>query len=194
MPDGSSVINIIQGCVKADKESQKTFYKMYYGFSMAICMRYCNAKDDAMEVVNDGFMKIYRELHNFKPAYENFETSLKGWMRSIMVNTAIDHFRKNNKNHFLVEIKDDHLETIDVQETSLNKLSYKEIMEIVQRLSPAYRTVFNLYVIDGYKHEEIAEQLNIAVGTSKSNLAKAKLNIQKMLKEIEQDFYEQRAV
>ena len=157
-------------------------------------MRYCNAKDDAMEVVNDGFMKIYRELHNFKPAYENYETSLKGWMRSIMVNTAIDHFRKNNKNHFLVEIKDDHLETIDVQETSLNKLSYKEIMEIVQRLSPAYRTVFNLYVIDGYKHEEIAEQLNIAVGTSKSNLAKAKLNIQKMLKEIEQDFYEQRAV
>jgi RNA polymerase sigma factor (sigma-70 family) len=194
LPDGSSVVNIIQGCVKADRESQKTFYKMYYGFSMAICMRYCNAKDDAMEVVNDGFMKIYRELHNFKPAYENFETSLKGWMRSIMVNTAIDHFRKNNKNHFLVEIKDDHLETIDVQETSINKLSYKEIMEIVQRLSPAYRTVFNLYVIDGYKHEEIAEQLNIAVGTSKSNLAKAKMNIQKMLKETEPNFYEQRAV
>lgn len=194
MPERSSVVHIIQGCIKADRECQKTFYKMYYGFSMAICMRYCNAKDDAMEVVNDGFMKIYRELHNFKPAYENYETSLKGWMRSIMVNTAIDHFRKNNKNHFLVEIKDDHLETIDIQETSLNKLSYKEIMEIVKRLSPAYRTVFNLYVIEGYKHEEIAEQLNIAVGTSKSNLAKAKMNIQKMLKETEQSFYEQKAV
>jgi len=183
LPERSSVVHIIQGCIKADRECQKTFYKMYYGFSMAICMRYCNAKDDAMEVVNDGFMKIYRELHNFKPAYENYETSLKGWMRSIMVNTAIDHFRKN-----------DHLETIDIQETSLNKLSYKEIMEIVKRLSPAYRTVFNLYVIEGYKHEEIAEQLNIAVGTSKSNLAKAKMNIQKMLKETEQSFYEQKAV
>jgi RNA polymerase sigma factor (sigma-70 family) len=194
LPEASSVVHIVQGCVKADREFQKTFYKMYYGFSMAICMRYCNAKDDAMEVVNDGFMKIYRELHNFKPAYENYETSLKGWMRSIMVNTAIDHFRKNNKNHFLVEIKDDHLETIDVHETAVNKLSYKEIMDIVQRLSPAYRIVFSLYVIEGYKHEEIAEQLNIAVGTSKSNLAKAKMNIQKMLRETEQNFYEQKAV
>jgi RNA polymerase sigma factor (sigma-70 family) len=194
LPEASSVVHIVQGCVKADREFQKTFYKMYYGFSMAICMRYCNAKDDAMEVVNDGFMKIYRELHNFKPAYENYETSLKGWMRSIMVNTAIDHFRKNNKNHFLVEIKDDHLETIDVHETAINKLSYKEIMDVVRRLSPAYRIVFSLYVIEGYKHEEIAEQLNIAIGTSKSNLAKAKMNIQKMLRETEQNFYEQKAV
>ncbi|HMG83836.1 MAG TPA: RNA polymerase sigma factor [Ferruginibacter sp.] len=194
MPEGSSVIHIVHGCAKADRESQKAFYKMFYGFSMAICMRYCNAKDDAMEVVNDGFIKIYRELHNFKPAYDNYETSLKGWMKSIMVNTAIDHFRKNNKKHFLVEINDDHLETIDIQETSIDKLTFKEIMDIVQRLSPGYRTVFNLYVIDGFKHEEIAQQLNITVGTSKSNLAKAKMNIQKMLKETEQSFYEQRAV
>ena len=194
MPEGHSVIHIVQGCAKADRESQKTFYKMYYGFSMAICMRYCNTKDDAMEVVNDGFMKIYRELYNFKPAYDNYETSLRGWMKSIMVNTAIDHFRKNNKKNFLVDIKDDHLETIDPQETSINKLSYKEIIDIVQRLSPGYRTVFNLYVIDGYKHEEIAKQLNITVGTSKSNLAKAKMNIQKMLKETEQNYYEQKAV
>jgi RNA polymerase sigma factor (sigma-70 family) len=194
LPEGHSVIHIVQSCAKADRESQKTFYKMYYGFSMAICMRYCNTKDDAMEVVNDGFMKIYRELHNFKPAYDNYETSLRGWMKSIMVNTAIDHFRKNNKKNFLVDIKDDHLETIDPQETSINKLSYKEIIEIVQRLSPGYRTVFNLYVIDGYKHEEIAKQLNITVGTSKSNLAKAKMNIQKMLKETEQNYYEQKAV
>jgi len=194
LPEGSSVIHIVHGCAKADRESQKAFYKMFYGFSMAICMRYCNAKDDAMEVVNDGFIKIYRELHNFKPAYDNYETSLKGWMKSIMVNTAIDHFRKNNKKHFLVEINDDHLETIDIQETSIDKLTFKEIMDIVQRLSPGYRTVFNLYVIDGFKHEEIAQQLNITVGTSKSNLAKAKMNIQKMLKETEQSFYEQRAV
>jgi RNA polymerase sigma-70 factor (ECF subfamily) len=161
---------------------------------MAIAMRYCNTKDDAMEVVNDGFIKIYRELHNFKPAHENYEASLKGWMKSIMVNTAIDHFRKNNKKQFLVEIKDDHVETIDTQESSINKLSYKEILELVQRLSPGYRTVFNLYVIDGFKHEEIAQQLNISVGTSKSNLSKAKINIQKMLKETEQNFYGQKAV
>lgn len=194
MPEVSSVVHIIHGCVKADRESQKTFYKMYYGFSMAICMRYCSAKDDAMEVVNDGFIKIYRELHNFKPAYDNYEASLKGWMKSIMVNTAIDHFRKNNKKHFLVEIKDDHLETVDMQETSIDKLTYKEVMDIVQRLSPGYRTVFNLYVIDGYKHEEIAQQLNITVGTSKSNLAKARMNIQKMLRETEPNFYEQKAI
>lgn len=194
MPAGPSIIHIIQGCVKANRESQKEFYKTFYGFSMAIAMRYCNTKDDAMEVVNDGFIKIYRELHNFKPAHENYEASLKGWMKSIMVNTAIDHFRKNNKKQFLVEIKDDHVETIDTQESSINKLSYKEILELVQRLSPGYRTVFNLYVIDGFKHEEIAQQLNISVGTSKSNLSKAKINIQKMLKETEQNFYGQKAV
>lgn len=167
---------------------------MFYGFATAICMRYCNTKDEAMEVVNDGFLKLYKDLQYFNAAYENYEASLKGWIKKIMINTAIDHFRKNNQHYLTSEVNDAQLEIMDTQETSINKMSYKEIMEMIQRLSPVYRTVFNLHVIDGFKHEEIAEQLNISVGTSKSNLSKARINIQKMLKEADINFYEQKAV
>jgi RNA polymerase sigma factor (sigma-70 family) len=194
LPGGQELRHIIQGCVATNRASQKEFYKIFYGFAMSICMRYCNARDEAMEVVNDGFLKIYRELHQFNAVYENYEASLKGWMKRIMVNTAIDHFRKNSKNYLVNEINDGHFEITDAQETSINKLSYKEIMEIVQRLSPVYRAVFNLHVIDGFKHEEIASRLSISVGTSKSNLAKARINIQKMLREADTDFYVQKAV
>lgn len=161
---------------------------------MAICMRYCNSKDDAMEVVNDGFMKVYRELPRFEPRYDNYEASLKGWMKSIMVNTAIDHFRKNNKNYLVSEMDDSHFEMEHTGETAIDKMTFKEIMELVNRLSPVYRTIFNLFVLDGFKHEEIASQLNISVGTSKSNLSKAKANIQKMLRESTIKCYERKAV
>lgn len=161
---------------------------------MAVCMRYCNSKDDAMEVVNDGFMKVYRELPVFKPRYDNFEVSLKGWMKTILVNTAIDHFRKNNKNYVIAEIDESHFEMEHAAETAIDKMSYKEIMDLVHQLSPVYKTIFNLFVIDGFKHEEIATQLNITVGTSKSNLSKAKANIQKMLREAAIKCYEQKTV
>ena len=161
---------------------------------MAICMRYCNSKDDAMEVVNDGFMKVYRELPRFVPRYDNYEASLKGWMKSIMVNTAIDHFRKNNKNYLVSEMEESHFEMEHEGENAIDKMTFKEIMELVNRLSPVYRTIFNLFVLDGFKHEEIASQLNISVGTSKSNLSKAKANIQKMLRESTIKCYERKAV
>ena len=157
-------------------------------------MRYCNSKDDAMEVVNDGFVKVYRKLPGFKPRYDNYEASLKGWMKSIFVNTAIDHFRKNNRNYVVAEIDDSYFEMEYGDETAIDKMSYKEIMELVQALSPVYKTIFNLFVIDGFKHEEIASQLNISVGTSKSNLSKAKGNIQKMLREAAIKSYERKAV
>lgn len=157
-------------------------------------MRYCNSKDDAMEVVNDGFLKIYRELPVFKPRYDNYEASLKGWMKSILVNTAIDHFRKNNKNYLMTDIEESHFEMEHTEETVIDKMTYKEILEMVQRLSPVYKTIFNLFVIDGFKHEEIADRLNISVGTSKSNLSKAKANIQKMLREGAVKFYEQKTI
>jgi RNA polymerase sigma-70 factor (ECF subfamily) len=147
-----------------------------------------------MEVVNDGFLKIYRELPVFKPRYDNYEASLKGWMRSILVNTAIDHFRKNNKNYLVADLEESHFEMQHTEESVVDKMTYKELLELVQRLSPVYRTIFNLFVIDGFKHEEIASQLNISVGTSKSNLSKAKANIQKMLREGAIKFYEQKAI
>lgn len=191
MPDRQQLKHIIQGCVTANRQSQREFYQLYYGFAMGICMRYCNTNDDALEVVNDGFLKIFRTLPQFAPRHDNLEASLMGWMKSIIINTSIDHFRKN-KNHYLVgDLNESHQDMTDAEVSAIDKMGYKEIIEMVQRLSPGYRTVFNLHVLDGFKHEEIAEQLNISVGTSKSNLAKAKANIQKMIKEANLKFYEQ---
>lgn len=175
--------HIIHGCVAAKRESQKEFYQLFYGFAMGICVRYCTNNDEAMEVVNDSFLKIFKQLPTFKPAYSNYEASLKGWMKSIVINTSIDHFRKNNKNQFFTDIQESHTEMQGPVESTIDKMSFKEIMQIVQQLSPVYKAVFNLFVIDGFTHEEIAAQLHITTGTSKSNLSKAKANIQKMLKE-----------
>ena len=192
MPSGQQLLHIVQGCVKANRQSQKVFYKRYYGYAMAICMRYCNSHEDALEIVNDGFLKIFKNIEIFNSRYENYEASLIGWMKSIMIHTAIDYFRKSSKNKVVDEIEEMHFEITYSDETSIDRMSYKEILELVQKLSPVYRAVFNLYVIDGFKHEEIAKQLNISVGTSKSNLAKAKMSIQKMLKETNLKLYEQR--
>ncbi len=191
MPNGQQLLHIIQGCVKANRASQKELYQNYYGFSMSICMRYCASQDDAVEVVNDGFLKVFKNIASFLCKHNNYEASFMAWVKTIMVHTAIDHFRKNKKRSLDIELDDEHFELNDTEQSSIDRMSYKEIIELVQRLSPVYRAVFNLHVIDGYKHEEIAAQLNIAVGTSKSNLAKARINIQKMLKESNFSIYEQ---
>jgi RNA polymerase sigma factor (sigma-70 family) len=192
LPPRLQLIDIINGCVKAKRESQKELYKLYYGFAMGICMRYCHNQDDAIEIVNDGYFKVFKTINTFTPKYENLEASLMGWIKQIMVFTAIDHYRKNSKNLFVDKVDDAHLEIADKSATIIDAMAYREIVALVQKLSPAYRTVFNLYVIDGYKHEEIAAHLNITVGTSKSNLAKAKINIQTMLLKADNILYEQR--
>ena len=194
MSDRPDLLHIIHGCIKANRDSQKLFYQLYYGYSLGICMRYCNNTDDASEIVNDGFLKIYRALGSFNPQYTDVEASLKGWMKRIMINTAIDHLRKNNQRFLVAEIFDNHFNIADETETSIDQMSYKEIIAIVQKLSPVYRAVFNLFVIDGYKHEEIAEKLKISVGASKSNLSKARMNIKKMLQEAEINYYEQKII
>jgi RNA polymerase sigma factor (sigma-70 family) len=188
------ISDIVAGCIKLERESQKKFYTFFYSYAMAICMRYAPNNDDAMEIVNDGFLKIFKKLSSFQARYEDMEGSLKGWIKRIMLNTAIDHFRKNNKYLMKVDMGEKVLNIPDEREDSVDKMSYDEIYKVIQQLSPMYRTVFNLYIIDGFKHEEIARQLNISVGTSKSNLAKAKINIQKMLQQARRSLYEQRAI
>ncbi|MEO8110017.1 MAG: sigma-70 family RNA polymerase sigma factor [Ginsengibacter sp.] len=173
--------NIINGCVNANRQSQHKFYQYFYIFCFNTCITYCETNDDTVEVVNDGFLKIFMNLKNFKARYENFEGCLKAWIRKIMICTAIDYCRRNRKNYFLRSSDEGAFEFPASEESAVDKLSYDEIIKLVQRLSPAYRIVFSLYVIHGFKHEEIAKTLKITVGTSKSNLAKARMNIQKMI-------------
>lgn len=148
---------------------------------MAICDRYTGKQEDALEILNDGFLKIFREIHHFSPAYADVISSFKGWLRKIMIYTAIDHFRKHHKHQMVAQLDDVVYQLPAVGDTALEKMSYEEIIRAIQQLSPAYRTVFNLFVIEGLSHEEIAEQLDISSGTSKSNLFKARMQLQKIL-------------
>ncbi len=171
----------IRGCALNERESQKKIYNSFYGYAMAICDCYANNEDDAVEILNDGFLKIFKEIHRYKPAYANEINSFKGWLRKIMVYTAIDHFRKNKKHQLVGELDVAVVQPASHDETGLDKISYDEIIRFIQNLSPAYRTVLSLFIIEGFSHEEISEKLGISVGTSKSNLAKARKQLQKIL-------------
>jgi RNA polymerase sigma-70 factor (ECF subfamily) len=173
----------IRGCSLNQRESQKKIYNSFYGYAMSICDRYANRDEDAIEILNDGFIKIFKEVHHFKPAYTDVISSFKGWLRKIMVYTAIDHFRKNHKYKDVADLDAALLHMPVSTENVHDKLSYDEIIRFIQNLSPAYRTVLNLFIVEGFSHEEIAGHLNISIGTSKSNLSKARKQLQKILQE-----------
>ena len=149
---------------------------------MSICLRYARDEEEAIGVLNAGFMKIFTKVDQYNPSL-----SFKSWVRRIMVNTAIDHYRSIQPHVNHLEISSAQQEQIDPDVVS--KVSEEEIMKLVQTLPPAYRMVFNLYAIEGYNHREIAEKLNVSEGTSKSNLAKARAKLQNMIKEHYQEDY-----
>ncbi len=171
----------VEACALNKRESQKVIYSSFYGFAMAICDRYVNKQDDAVEILNDGFLKIFKEIHRYKPAYADVVSSFKGWLRKIMVYTAIDHYRKNQKHQMVTQLDNVVYQIATEREDAIEKLSYEEIIRAIQDLSPGYRTVFNLFVIEGLSHEEISNQLGVSIGTSKSNLSKARKQLQKIL-------------
>lgn len=165
---------IVEGCLKADRRYQKLLYERYYGAMMTVCMRYVSNREEARDILHEGFMKVFNNLTKFEQ-----QTNLGAWIRRIMVNTAIDVYRKNAKQPESVEINTA-LHEADYSD-AVSDMSADEILALVQQLSPAYRTVFNLYVLDGYAHKEIGDMLGISEGTSKSNLAKARVKLQKMI-------------
>jgi RNA polymerase sigma-70 factor (ECF subfamily) len=172
---------LIRGCALNQRESQKKLYNSFYGYAMSVCDRYTGREEDASEILNDGFLKIFKEIHHFKPVYTDIVSSFKGWLRKIMVYTAIDHFRKNNKYKNVVELDTAVIHLPYEAESAFDKISYDEIIRFIQDLSPGYRTVLNLFIVEGFSHEEIAGKLDISIGTSKSNLAKARKQLQKIL-------------
>ena len=174
---------IISGCIKNNRRSQEELFTLYYGKMLSVCMRYTSDRDSAEEVLQEGFIKIFDKLEAF-----NYKGSFEGWMRRIMSNTAIDNIRKSKKNPMLTDNDEDFklgAEDPMVINEEFEALGMKAemAMEAINQLSPAYKAVFNLYVLEDYTHKEIAEILGISEGTSKSNLSKAKMNLQKVLKE-----------
>ncbi|CAM3785492.1 sigma-70 family RNA polymerase sigma factor [Pontibacter korlensis] len=166
---------MLQGCLKQDREAQRKLYKHFFGYAMSICTRYSKDQEEAKEVLNDGFMKVFTRLKQY-----DTQKPFKWWLRRVMINTALDNYRHNLRNYHLrnIEAAAPTADPYDV----VQQINYEYLISLVQKLSPAYRAVFNLYVIDGYNHEEIAQMLGTTVGTSKSNLAKARANLREALK------------
>jgi RNA polymerase sigma factor (sigma-70 family) len=168
---------------RLDRHGQKLLYQHYYGFAASICRRYLANPDVALEATNDGFLKVFKELPDFDVTrYPDLSGSLTGWLHRIMVRTAIDRFRAEHRHSLLTSLEEVAPSHHDEGPSPLDTLSFEELLTLIGRLSPACQAVFNLYVIDGYSHEEIAEQLQMSVGASKTNLSKARANLKLLLK------------
>lgn len=176
---------LVSGCLRNDRNSQRELYEMFYGKMMGVCLRYANDSNQAKDILQDGFIKVFRNLERY-----NFSGSFEGWIRRIMVNTAIDHFRKNRSSHVLLLPDEQAIEGFeeDSEETEFElnpeeepEFTMNDVIEAMHELSPAYRAVFNLFVMENRSHQDIAEELQISIGTSKSNFSKAKMNIRKIL-------------
>jgi RNA polymerase sigma-70 factor (ECF subfamily) len=172
--DKTEFLQIIQGCRRQDRACQNALYRLFYPYGMSICIRYASSENEAISMLNDGFLKVFKNIKKF-----DTDQSFKPWFRRIVINTAINQIKKDKK--FKREVGMDEVKNLSTSEDILSRIGYKELMAMVQSLSTAYRTVFNMYVIDGYKHREIAESLGISVATSKSNLARARAKLKDML-------------
>jgi RNA polymerase sigma factor (sigma-70 family) len=179
LSEKAAVERLIKECTSGDRKSQQFLYKNFSGKMLVVCYRYAGNKDEAQEMLHEGFIKVFKNLANFKN-----EGSLEGWIRRIMVNNAIDHIRR--KHDYFMSDGEKQIEKLsntlveEDNEEQFIKAKAEILLHLIQKLSPAYRTVFNLYVIEEYSHKEIAEELGIHIGTSKSNLAKAKLKLQEL--------------
>ena len=178
----------IEGCKRHEPRHQRALYERFYGYALKTVFRYIYRYENAVDVVNDGFVKLFSHFEQFKHTDDaHIERQLMGWIRRIMINTAIDALRKT---HLLPEVGGIPDHVWDVPDNSGNSdqlIMYKELVTYVKDLPPAYRAVFNLFVIDGYSHFEIAEMLGCSVGTSKSNLSRARALLQKHLEKREQE-------
>lgn len=168
-------ITIIDGCRANNHRYQKILYERYYAFALKIVFRYIYNYEEATEVANDGFVKFFLNIEKFQCSNEDdIDKLLFGWLRKIMVNTSIDLLRKKMLLPEIGGIPDYVWDIKDTGTSADQKMIYKDLILLVKRLPPAYRIVFNMQVIDGFKHIEIAEKLGIPVNTSKSNLLRAK--------------------
>jgi RNA polymerase sigma factor (sigma-70 family) len=176
---------LIERCINKDRQAQKYLFEKYSTLFLGICIRYVKNRDEAEDVLQEGFIKIFRNIKEYK-AFGSFE----GWMKKIIINTSITHINRNLKHQYHSDIDD--IKEISVEEEYFEECDFtgEELLNVIQSLSDGYKTVFNLYAIEGYKHKEIAEMLNIDVNTSKSQYSRAKKIIQNKLEELKEIKYD----
>ena len=170
----NELIRLLEGCKARERMSQQRVYRHFYGYALSICSRYTPNIEEAKEVLNDAFFKIFTKIDHYNPQY-----SFKGWLHRVVVNTSIDKYRSRQNQPRTEDISQ--AQSVEIETEVVENLTREEIFKMVQFLSPAYRTVFNLFVVDGFSHPEIAQILGITEGASKSNLSKARMKLKMML-------------
>ncbi len=166
----------LKGCRAGNRVSQLKVYRHFYGYGMGIGLRYAQNREEALEIVNDGFLKAFTKIDQYDENYD-----FKPWLRKILIHAAIDYHRKYEKLKPPPDFDPQDISSSTVGNEALKKLAYEDAIQVLHNLTPAYRMVFNLFVFEDYTHQDIATQLNISVGTSKSNLAKARKKIKTLL-------------
>lgn len=166
--------DLIQACIRKERWAQKLLYEEFYGKMMGVCLRYAGTEEEALDILHEGFIKVFKNITSYQTG-----TSLGAWIRRIMVNTAIDYYRKNLRRR--TEDLEQAYQVSTEDADAVSQCTEQEILDAVQQLSPAYRAVFNLYAIEGYSHREIADMLDITESTSRSNLVKARMKLKEIL-------------
>jgi RNA polymerase sigma factor (sigma-70 family) len=170
----TEIKEIIKGCLEGNRRDQELLYRRHAAKLYAVCMQYSGNDDEAKDILQEGFIKIFENLGSYK-----FEGSFEGWMRRITVNTALEKYRSRN-NLYKVEDIDQISETESEPDgEDYTGLEANDLLDIIRELPPKYRMVFNLYAIEGYSHKEISKMVNISEGTSKSNLSRARMILQR---------------
>jgi RNA polymerase sigma factor (sigma-70 family) len=165
----------VRDCQEHNSRAQRELYDMFKSKMFGTCLRYASSYEDAQDVLQEGFIKVFEKINQF-----GFKGSFEGWVRRIMVNTALEKYRV----HYRHVSTDENIVTDDNEESNdiTADLNARELIGIIQELTPGYRVVFNMYALDGYSHKEISEMLNISEGTSKSNLSRARTILQEKVK------------
>ncbi len=171
--------DIIQHCKTGSLKHQEMLYKLFYGYAMGISLRYSLNRDDALEVTNDAFIKVFNNIKS----YDN-NKSFKAWLRTVIINTAIDRRRKDLKHQQLSNLED--AASISHQATAIENLNAQDILNIMGQLPPVQVTVFNLYEIDGYSHDEIAQMLSLSASSSRVYLTRAKERLRSIINKQQQ--------
>lgn len=166
--------DLIDGCIQGNRQMQELLYHRFSSKMYAVCLRYSGNMEDAHDLLQEGFIKIFKNLSKYRG-----DGSFEGWIRRIFVNTSIEHFRRKINLYNVTEAQENTIE--DNEWSVLDNLAEKDIINMINQLSPGYRAVFNMHVIEGYSHKEIGEALGINEGTSKSQLARAKMVLKKMV-------------
>jgi RNA polymerase sigma-70 factor (ECF subfamily) len=168
---------VIQGCLNSNRVAQRKVYETYYPVMLAIVRRYIKDEEEALDVLNQGYIKIFKKIDQYHP-----ENSFEGWCKRIIINTALDHLRSSKRYKDLFSFDAIMPSSGQVYNDGINNMSVQELMEIIDTISPISKVVFNMFAIDGYSHKEIADHLNMSVGTSKWHLSSARKQIQTKLK------------